>query len=267
MAIELHITYDGTEPGLSGHRLSLGSFAEPLRLLVAALQRTASGILADADNPTYGSRGGRFAKDAALLDLELAHLAEGSANPQLICTMRPGAVGAQLSLVQDLPELAVVRLVSDIEAESQDKPTNAAARRYLVALPGGVSRQKYTALRDGEVLVEAEFGPVKAQSLAAARPRLLQVCGDVIAVGFEPGATFVSLKSEQRTVRCAATAEQVSDAISLRGARVCAAVLDDETSRLLWIRDAAASRTRSAVVDTITKIHANWSEAMKALAQ
>ena len=111
--VELEITYDGNEPGLSEHRLSLSSFAEPLRLLLSALQRTASGIVSQAlEDPDYGSRGGKLATDAKLLDLELEGVWDGCARPKFLCVARAPTARAQ----PILPHVELAPLQRDLAA-------------------------------------------------------------------------------------------------------------------------------------------------------
>lgn len=127
-------------PGrLAENRLSLGAFAEPLRKLLAAVQRTGSSIVSQALDPDYAAKGGKLAKEPALLDLELAAIERGSAAAVLVATARPSG---QMKLIDDLPARTIERIVRDMEAERQGKLQNIAVRRYLSSLPVGVTRQR-----------------------------------------------------------------------------------------------------------------------------
>lgn len=268
MVVELRVTYDGTEPGLSEHRLSVAAFAEPLRRLLTALQRTGSALISSAlDDPSYGERGGKFAKDAALLDLELVTIREGSAAPSFLAVARPDRRNLQVNLFNDLPARAVERLVQDIHAEARGVAQSAAARKYLASLPSGVTRQKYTAVQDGTTLVEVEFGHATLPEFPPDLPRLIRVRGNVVAVGFEPAAPFVTIRSEGRASRCVATKELVDLALALRGGEVEAAILETQDSRLMWIRSAEGEIIRSSLNEALARMDARWGRTLARLAQ
>lgn len=168
MSVELRITFEGTEPGLTAHRLSLSAFNEPLRLLLIAVQRTASAILSSTlENPEYGAHGGAYKTEARLLDLELSGIsdAEHSTSVELVCSARI-PVGGQLTIGHaaptsfarfDLAALTIERLLHDIDAERSGKPCNAAVRRYLGSMPTGVTRQRYRATCGEHVLGDIQF--------------------------------------------------------------------------------------------------------------
>lgn len=263
MSVELKITYDGTTPGLAEHRLSLGAFAEPLKLLLVALQRTASAILASAsDDPEYGSKGGSLAADARLLDLELAAIEDGCAQPVFVCTTH------SLQAAQsDLAEASVERLLRDIDAERSGKLRNATVRRYLHALPKSVTRQRYAALRDGTLLHEVAFDAPGLAEVPAPLVRLIKVSGNVTSVGFEPGTPFVALRVGARTLRCSASAEQVDTAIALRSEPVMAAVLDGEKPSLVWIRRESEASQIPSLDETISHLHQSWKHTLEVLAR
>lgn len=274
MSIELKITYDGTEPGLQEHRLSLSSFGRPLGLLLNALRRTASGILSQAlDNPEYGKKGGKFADLAKLLDLELASVEKGSACPTFICTARPRPVpvGLQTSLTpgfdDDIMTGAVERLLKDIDAERTGRVRNAVVRQYLAALPRTVTRQRYTATRNGVILADVSFGETQLADLPPPLPRLVKVIGSIASVGFEHGSTFVALKTKSRTIKCSASPQQVDEAVALHTGAVLAAVLDGERSSLIWIRSAEASVKPPDVAATAQYATSEWKSTLEALAR
>ncbi|KYF94360.1 hypothetical protein BE17_16970 [Sorangium cellulosum] len=267
MGVELRVTFDGDEPGLAQHRLSLSSFGDPLKLLLSALQRTASGILASAlDDTEYGTRGGRLAAEAKLLDLELASIEQGSAAPTFVCVARPGSQ-LPLESFNTLGEQTVQRLVQDLDAERQGRPANAAVRRYLRSLPAGVRAQRYTAWVDGAVLADVQFGELSLAEVPAQAARLVKLLGHVVSVGFDPGASYVTLKTSSRTVRCSASSEQVERALPLRHKDVVAAVLDGQKPALVWILDAAAPPPHVPIEGTLEHLRTSWAETMRILAQ
>jgi hypothetical protein len=267
MGVKLKVTFDGDEPGLAQHRLSLSAFGESLKLLLSALQRTASGILAAAlDDTEYGTRGGRLAAEAKPLDLELASIEQGSAAPTFECVARPGS---QLDLhrFETLGEQAVQRLVQDLDAERQGRPANASVRRYLRSLPAGVRTQRYTAWANENVLADVQFGELSLSETPIQSVRLVKIAGRIVGVGFDPGASHVTVKTSNRTVRCSASSEQVERALLLRHKDVAAAVLDGQKPTLIWILDAAAAPLRVPIESTIDHLHTNWAETMRILAQ
>ncbi|WP_438016917.1 hypothetical protein WMF18_39990 [Sorangium sp. So ce315] len=267
MGVELKVTFEGDEPGLAQHRLSLSSFGESLKLLLSALQRTASGILASAlDDADYGTRGGRLASDAKLLDLELASLEKGSAAPTFVCTARPGPQ-LRIPSFDVLGEQAVLRLVQDLDAERQGKPVNGSARKYLRSLPAGVRVQRYRAYSDGRLLADVQFGEPALPPNPVQVARLLRLGGRIVSVGFDPGSSYVAIKTSSRTVRCAASSEQVERALPLRHRDVVAAVLDGQKPSLVWILDAATPPPRVPIESTVEHLHTNWTETMRILAQ
>lgn len=265
MRVELRIVFDGTEPGLAEHRLSLSAFAEPLRRLLAAVQRTGSSIVSQALEPDYGARGGKFAKEAALLDLELATIERGSATPVLVATARPS--GRQMSLINDLPARTIQRIVNDIEAERQGKLQNITVRRYLSSLPAGVTRQSYCAVVDGTVVATSEFAAANI-TVPKLAPRLCQIAGHIVAAGFEPGTPSITIKHGGRTIRCNATAPLVEHAISLRGGEVTAAVVESaDVSTLIWVRPYSHDFEPPGLDSTVEYLNERWGATLRALAQ
>lgn len=269
MTIELSIVYEGDEPGLAEHRLSLAAFAIPLRLLLTALQRTASGLLSSAlDDPEYGSRGGKLARDAALLDLELGVIGKGSAAPAFVVVIRPDLTSSQTRFpIDELPARAAEKLVRDLEAESKGVLQSAAARRYLRSLPSGVKRQVYLAARDGVALAKVEFGETHLSKPLEELPRLVRITGHVVAVGFDPGSASVTLRSEQGTQKFAATTAGTERAIALRGTEVLAAALIVKEPRLLWIRSASEPRQTISMAETMHHLKTRWGRTLAVLAQ
>ncbi len=72
METQLKIVWDGDTPGLAQHRLSLAEFGPALNRMLIAMRRIASGIVTQAqEGGDTGLRGGRLAKLASQLDLEI----------------------------------------------------------------------------------------------------------------------------------------------------------------------------------------------------
>jgi hypothetical protein len=273
MSVELRISFDGTTPGLKEHRLSLVAFAKPLQHLVAAIRRTASAIVASgSEDPAYGSRGGKLADPAKLIDLELVAIEKGSAAPYFVCTARsPGlpqlAIRGLGTPANDLAEMSVDRFLRDIEAEGSGKRQSHSVRRFLKSIPEGVTSQRYVASSGGRMIREVRVATVNLAKALNPLPRLVQITGDVIGVGFEPGQSFVVLKSGTRSIKCTATTPQVEAALHLRADRITAAVLEGERPVLLWIRGAEVSAPVPALGETIEHLHTDWANTLKVLAQ
>lgn len=266
MATEIKIAFDGSVPGLADHRLSIKVFGHPMQLLLSALRRTASGLLRDAMGDDYGRHGGRLNRHAERLDLELASVDEGSAIPVFLVSMLAVA-GQQIELIDTLPERAAVRLVEDLEAESQGRMRNAAARKYLEALPEPIT-QTYTVMQDGVCVTEATIGKVE---LAAARPdlpHLLEVTARVGGVTFEPRPAVKLIAAPGKGLIASATEQLVDTALTLRGLEVSAlAVAHGAEARLLRLTDARAEHgpiTQDAVEEHLFN---RWSDLLQRLAQ
>jgi len=267
MEIELRIRWDGELRGLSEHRLSLALMGPALAELVRAIRRTGSNLLSKAfDSSELGARGGRLNKLADGLDLELKGVSPGCANVSFVCTFTPPP-GEQYPLVNGINERACLTLVSDIEGEQAGKATSSVARAFLRAVPDGVRRQRYAVVVDGEEKKVVEFGEAQLPELPEPLPGLSRLEGRVVAVGFEPGRTFVSVKGEGGSLSCSATRDQVEEALRLRGQPIEAmALTKDGKSRLLWLR--AQGERRGDDVDARTNfMFERWGELLGRLAK
>lgn len=264
VSVELRVLFDGPDFGLPDHRLSLSTFATPLSNLLSAVQRTASQILTAAqDNPEYGVRGGKLAADAKLLDLELAQVHEGCAEPRFVITTGPGRSG-QLTMLEDLAASTVEQLVRDIETEARGVPRNAAARRFLKSLPTGLTRQRYTASAHGKVLYTADFGSAALPEPGPLLGQLLRKRAKLIGVGFEP--TTVRLRFDARQLTLHASTEQIDRALEHRYSDVLAAFVDDgDKSRLIWIRSVVESAAPVPLKATVDHLRESWTETLRIL--
>ncbi|HEX9244255.1 MAG TPA: hypothetical protein VF875_17560 [Anaeromyxobacter sp.] len=237
--VRLKIYWDGDAPGLAEHRLSISAFGPALRALLLAARRIASSIVKDAlENSEYGARGGRLADEAKRLDLEVVALEGHSLEPTLALRMHAVPKGETAPLFEHLPVATAERLLDFVEAESKGKLASFAVRKYLRALPGGVTVQRYEASRNGTVLRRVDIGAVALPVEPARPPYLMQLEGQVVGVGFEAQRPEIRILMGTKRYTCSATLRQVDRAIELRGKMVRALVLSGAESRLLWIRPA-----------------------------
>lgn len=271
MSLELTILYDGDSDALRAHRLSVADFGQPLRLLLAAVQRTASGIVGQAVGGDYGLRGGRLADVAKQLDIQIASMEGGCVQLQaaLVHSM-PAGTDLELPGL-DLAERALLRLVEDIEAESQGHYRNAAVRRYLQALPNFVTRQAYVAKRDGSILREVNVATMDVAPAPAAAVRLTRTSGTVSAVVLEAGRERVTLKSEAGLrVAFAASAGLVERALALRDQPVLATSVagagDDKRTRLLRL-DPLDADIAGDPGERLASLADQWAVALEALSK
>lgn len=200
MKTTLSIRWDGDTPDLVGHRLSLAAWLEPLALLLKSVRRTASRILQDAlDDPEAGRRGGRYAKAAQQIDLQITSIHAGCT--EVHCLITGGGSDAQGGLFPhvpaDLPARALFKILQDIEQESKGQLANALVRHYLRALPEGVRFHGYDLQQDGVSVKHVEVSDTRLPELSPAPAYLSKITGRVVAVGFEPGTVTIKDDSEK----------------------------------------------------------------------
>lgn len=270
MSLDLTILYDGDSDALRAHRLSVREFAKPLRLLLTAVQRTASGIVRQATDEGYGERGGRLADVAKQLDIEISSLEGGCVqlHASLVHTVPIGATPELPGL--DLSEATLVRLLDDIQAESQGQYRNAAVRRYLKALPKFLTHQSYVAKRGGSVVREVSVNAMAIAAPSAPSAKLTRISGTVSAVGLEAGRESVTIKSDGQRFTFWATAPLVERALSLRDGAVVATgvagVEGDKRQRLLRL-DLGGADLAGDPAERLTFLANRWSVALEALAK
>jgi len=267
MDVKINIHWSGTAPGLAQHRLSIGAFAKALEQLLATYQRIASGLINNAlDDPGYGVLGGRFAKEAKHLDLEIGSISEGSLGLQVSCTSKfPG----NLDLFEDLPERAADQLLEFIDAEARGAPRHVGARKYLASLPPGITAQKYS-LYSGSILKrEVNLGDIDLPEFPQDVPHLEMVLGHIVGVGFEPGKPEVRLKVSEpsKTFGAAATDEWVQRALGARGIEVDALLMVGEKTRLLWFKPASTEWRPPTPEQRSELIFRQWDELLGRLAR
>jgi hypothetical protein len=267
MAVELEIEFDGVAPGLAEHRLSIGTFGEPLEKLLAAARRIASGIATNALGPDYGATGGRFTKEAELLDLQLATLKDGSVKAAFVLVLRLVTGPQTLPLFEDLPERTGHELIESIEAESSGHMRSQVVRKYLGSLRG-VSVQRYTLRRDGAQVASVSIGRVELPPEPEDMPYLVASETYVTGVGFEPGRAEVRVKAGQAQQALLATAEQVESALTLRAKPVAIlAVTKGKGGRLVSIRPADAPTRALTAEERRRRLFARWDELLARLAR
>jgi hypothetical protein len=262
MPTELKIRWQGDARGLADKRLSLSAFGEPLTLLLAALRRIATNLVTDA---LEDKNVGRLANAARQLDIEIFDLVKESSGFDGLITITAPTAGENLDLFQNLAENSGAQLLDAINSERNGILKNASVRKYLKALPPGVTYQSYELHDNGRVLREVSFGEMHIPSLPPDLPYIAHYSGRIVGVGFEPGKSEVRVKTAAATVALSATAEQVDSALELRGADVLAvAVVRGSTHRLLILQDSQLPINRST---RDAAIFARWDGLLQRLAQ
>lgn len=200
MAIELHISFDGTSQALREHRLSVAEFARALVLLRAGLRREARKI-----------------EKGVEVDLELKAIEKGSAVPAFVIKVSPGPNMLLPIAHPDIARAAAVTFMKDVEAEAKGQARSRAARSYLRAIPQSVTAQSYT-LRDGEAeILRIPVGGVELVDVGSELPRLREFECAVLGVQFAPAPPRVELYVDGKRHWYDATAKQVERALELRG--------------------------------------------------
>lgn len=252
MSVTLSIRWDSQVPGLSENEVSLIHFGPALNELLNALQATASAIVSAAEDPDYGVRGGRRRKVAKQLDLRLQALEPGSA--VLRMSVESGQSNeTPMGFASNLPERTARQFVAAVRDESQGRPRSGVVRRYLRALPGGISQQ-YRLQRGGEVLDEVQVLDPQLVDAPAEMPSISDYIGRVVGVGFEPGQSRIKVRYSGGTLVADASRSQVEAALTMREQEVRIRVMErGKSSRCLLIRPAAQAVVcdRSKAIDRI----------------
>ena len=262
MPVELKIKWEGSAPGLAEKRLSLSAFGDALTNLLAGLRRIATNIVGDAFEDA--SPRGRFANAARRLDIEITDLVRESSGFESIITVAT-PLGDTLPLL-DLEVTAGTQLLDALDSESRGIAKNASIRRYLRALPVGLTQQNYWLHHNGTLLKHVSFGEALLPEMPTDIPYITRYLGEIVGVGFEPGRSEVKLKTEGgSTTTLIATPEQVDKALSLRHLKVRAiAVVESNAERLLIIQDAELPLNQST---REIAIYQRWEGALKRLAR
>lgn len=117
METQLKIIWDGDAPGLAQHRLSLAEFGLALNRMLIAMRRIASGLVTQASEGDAGLRGGRLAKVASQLDLEITGVEQGSLGLTMACVLRLAPEQSSDSL-RSLADQTCAEFVTAVEYES-----------------------------------------------------------------------------------------------------------------------------------------------------
>ncbi len=260
--VELRIVLKGTDGVEDGATLSLRLFGKALVALSKAAQSVAGGIVSKR-HPSSGR--GRLPDAARNFDVRLVSFRQGSTD--ICCALRDSGPTAHLPYKDDLPELVSVQLVHCIEQESRGERTNAAVRKFVEALPQGVSSHHYEVRKGGELLMETTIERTKAKDEHAPKPRLRSLEGRVASVGFEDGHSFVAIRVGTRTVRATATRDLVDSAVALRSSPVVSALLLDAGPSTRWIRISPAPFEPPSPEERLKRILKDDAEILKRLAQ
>jgi hypothetical protein len=265
--IELDISWDGTTPGLAEHRLSIALFATPLRGLLTAARRTANNMLREAMSRKESDTG-RLNAEADRIDIQIVSLNTGSTNPSCVVTVTPAPDPQALLWPEGLAEEAIDRLLLDIEHEGRGIPRNTRVREYFRQLPPGITNQDYILRVDGVVKREVHLGVVSIAPDLSDSPYLVELTGNVVALGFDPGRHFVRVKTSDSSaseVTLTATKEQVDRALETLGSAIrILAVCNVGGKKLLRLQRSSERRVR---LDQNTYIFEKWRTLLARLAQ
>jgi len=268
---KLTIVWDGLVPGLADHRLSLAAFAQSLKELVFTIRRIASDLDRDFDRdaigrPSFGGGVGRNTKEASLLDVQIAALS-GSSPVTLECTVVP-MTQPPYPLLANLGDRAVERFLSDIEMEANGKPTHFKVRQFMRSLPAGLALQKYTAALESGEKRTIEIGAVRLVEEPRALPHLIRFEGAVSAVAFEE--MYIRFRAQEGdAVTCAASAQQIDDAVNLRDATVSVLAVNsgEGRMRLLRIVRISGEPAMASAARRLEQIIADWDPLLAILAK
>jgi hypothetical protein len=263
--IEIKIKLEGTFPGAAERRFSIDALGEPMSKLLQATRSIASQIVMNAlDEAEYGAAGGRRAKDAATLDLQLEKIEEGSVVLRIMLVM--GLM--QGRLFEELPVKTGEVLVESIKAESAGRPTRGVVRKYLSSLPPGVTAQRYELFDNGRLISEAAFGTAELPVVPDLLPYLISTPAQVIGVGFETGKTEVRIRTEDgHATTLSATPEQVDAALEIRSGSVhVRAVVNKKSYRLISIRPMSQEPSDLSDGQKTALVFDKWAGLLKRLA-
>ncbi|MGH9327609.1 MAG: hypothetical protein ACRD2B_13125 [Terriglobia bacterium] len=176
----------------------------------------------------------------------------------------------ELALFSDLADRSVTELLEAIQEESQGHLRNSAVRKYLEALPSGVHKQIYDLHENGETKKHVEIGDIVLTEVPLELPRLREMEGSVIGVGFAPGKTEVRIRSVSGAASASIDANdtQVDNALRLRRNVTRVLGVDDGTHmRLLRIEPAGAHRFDASPEAVEEHIFKRWEAVFSRLAE
>jgi len=260
--IQLKIKWDGPVDGLEHHRLSVALFGRPLQLLLAAVRRTATNKLRQARSHTRAEVG-RFRAEAEHIDIQIEKIVEASTGIEGVVTVRVPE-GQQLFWPEGLAEEAIEESLIDLEKESRGIQRNGPIRRYLRSLPQTLTSQDYWLTVNGAAK-KFHIGEVDIGKEWEPAPHLIEVRGQIIGVGFEPGRPFVRIKQDDSEVSLWSNTANVDVALQSRGREVRAlAVVRTSGKHLLRIQLETAEPVR---LNEDEWVFGKWSNVLARLAQ
>lgn len=209
--VQLVVRWDGDVPGLAAHRLDLDSFLDAIVKLNKALKWVASSMVAEADDPDYGIRGGRKKGRARELKVQWSSLEDGCVTSRFDVAM-----SGQQDAFEDLPRRTVTRFIEHVKAEAAGRPHSGVVRRYLQALPSQGLVQTYSATVDGREVARADLGTLRLAAPPPPPPTLRRGRAEIIGAYFEPGQPALVLRTEGHVERLTATEALVERGLSLR---------------------------------------------------
>lgn len=217
MRAELEIHWDGNGPGLAEHRLSVSALTTPLNLLLAAVRRIATNLAIEATDSERGARGGRFARFAENIDIQLSTVEQGCLH--LTTEVVFPDPDDQLSLFANVDDLAgrtLKELVEAIDSESKGRARSAPVRKFLMSMEGIVSSHSYRASAGGTLLAHATIGEPTLLAEPTLGSYMVVYEGQVSGVLFEPRPE-IRLRNEGQSFRVRAALADVEKALELRG--------------------------------------------------
>jgi hypothetical protein len=116
---------------------------------------------------------------------------------------------------------------------------------------------------------KVEFGDIDFTEMPIDLPLLVEIEGDVVGVGFDPGKNEVRLKPQSGSVSSfSSTGDEVETALSFRHDKVRTLALKEETrARLLRIRRASDPRFKRDSASVDEYIFKKWNGLLRRLSR
>lgn len=266
--VELCIHYEGSVPGVESGALSVNSFKSSLTNLLRALRETAAAV-------SKGSGKGKATRKRVKFDLQLTAVNEGSL--KLTFLLVPlAAAGVKGPAQEALAARTVQTFVDGLKAEwNSPVPESGAVRKYLEALPEGVTRHNYEGRVGGQTVTRAELStgqeaPVAPVEYRTVAPRLREVRATISAIKFDEKDGRVKLRpvGGGQVMSCRAEPLMLSLAAKLHQSSVIAQVLvRPDLNRLLNLRAAGEAARVPTEQQRRQHLVESWSETLKRLAE
>ena len=269
MATKLKIIWDGDVKGLAEHRISVSAFGPAITRLTQVLRRIATDIVKNGLPSSERTHQGRYASEAKNIDIEIASIEGGSAGISALVTFSPQHP-YQFTVFGNLDERVALEFVDSVEKESKGIWKDQGVRKYLHALPQGLTKQRYTVTdqQDRELRSPVEISDVHLTERPRVVPCVTRHYGSIIAIGFEPGKTEVRLKRlDGKIVVFSATKEQVTAAWNLRDIQVKVLAVSKGQNRLLKLEEATAEDFSVTAESVHTHIFQRWDGLLQRLAR